>query len=106
MDSNKVIASLCYFSIFFAPVILPIVVYFVSEGETKVHAKKAFWSHIVPYLVLVTGFIVFGVVGITTNSGTIAGLSFITIFLIFGLLCLFYFIWNIIKGIQVLQGKA
>nr|WP_233252884.1 MULTISPECIES: DUF4870 domain-containing protein [unclassified Geobacillus] len=49
MNSNKVLASLCYFSIFFAGFIFPIVVYFVADDQAvKQHAKKAFLSHLIP----------------------------------------------------------
>jgi hypothetical protein len=43
VNFNKVLASLCYFSIF------PIVVYFVADDQAvKQHAKKAFLSHLIP----------------------------------------------------------
>ena len=52
--TNKIIASLNYFSVFFAPFLLPIAVYFiVDHHEVKEHAKKALISHIVPFLSII-----------------------------------------------------
>lgn len=52
MNRNQaIIASLCYFSVFIAPIIVPIVAYFVvNEKETKRHAIRSLISHIVPFV--------------------------------------------------------
>ncbi|XQY91461.1 hypothetical protein ACNRWW_18500 [Metabacillus sp. HB246100] len=50
--TNKFVASLNYFSVFFAPFLLPIAIYFIADHhEVKEHAKKALISHIVPFLI-------------------------------------------------------
>ncbi|WP_240514898.1 DUF4870 domain-containing protein, partial [Bacillus cereus] len=54
---NVILSSLCYFSIFFAPFFFPILLYLICEGEVKYHAKKAFWTHLIPYLSIIIGFI-------------------------------------------------
>ena len=33
MEGNKLLAALCYFSVFFAPFLFPIIVYFVTKHE-------------------------------------------------------------------------
>ncbi|NQD52466.1 DUF4870 domain-containing protein, partial [Bacillus altitudinis] len=35
MRENKILSSLCYFSIFFAPFLFPIIVYFLGKDEVK-----------------------------------------------------------------------
>ena len=68
MKGNNILSSLCYFSIFFAPFLLPIIVYFVAEDEVKYHAKKAFWSHVFPYAILFGGLALSGVYGLSFNQ--------------------------------------
>lgn len=46
---QSIIASICYFSVFFMPFIVPIVAYFVvDQKETKRHSLRALWSHVLP----------------------------------------------------------
>ena len=105
MEGNKLLASLCYFSVFFAPFLFPIIVYFVAKHErVKMHAKKSFLSHLIPVvIVLVAGglFLFFVIIGV---DGWI-GLPFIGV-MIGGVVHVVVIIWNIIKGIQVLQESG
>ncbi len=72
MNRNQaIIASLCYFSVFIAPIIVPIVAYFVvNEKETKRHAIRSLISHIVPFVGWLVLFIAFlgGAVAIDGDS--------------------------------------
>ena len=101
-SSSKVLSSLSYFSIFFAPFLLPVLVYVLSkEEDVKHHAKRALVSHIVPLFVIIFG-IGFGVVlGLsvvdTYSMGTVI-ISYVT----GGLLYVIFFDWNIIQGIKIL----
>ncbi|OZI12663.1 DUF4870 domain-containing protein [Bacillaceae bacterium SAS-127] len=104
MRANQVLSSLCYFSIFFAPFLFPIIVYFVADEEVKSHAKSAFWSHVIPFLVLVVGIILSGVLGIGTQGEIAVGIGIVVTYGIFALIGLCFFIWNIVKGIKVLLG--
>ncbi|GIN85369.1 membrane protein [Heyndrickxia sporothermodurans] len=101
-SSNKAISALCYFSIFFAGFILPLIVYFVSnDDEVKKHAKSAFISHIIPFV-----FIPLAIIAIFFDLGMITGggipLFLIGIGIIGGIVSFIIFIWNIYKGIKVL----
>ena len=99
MDSNKIISSLCYFSIFFAGFIFPIAVYFiVSDPEVRGHAKKALFSHVVPFLTMVFFIIPF----IFTGGVEAAAAGMFIIFGLFSLISLIVVIWNVVKGIKVL----
>jgi hypothetical protein len=107
MDSNKVLSSLCYFSVFFAGFIFPIIVYFVSDDfNVKQHAKKALLSHLIPFITIIF-FVVFaltaGAFNPESSPEAIPGLVFLGI-IISGILNTIVIIWNIIKGIKVLKG--
>ncbi|MBO8176174.1 MAG: DUF4870 domain-containing protein [Bacillus sp. (in: Bacteria)] len=105
METNKILSSLCYFSIFFAGFIFPIVVYFVTNNpETKRHAKSAFLSHLIPFIGIV--FIIMGLIldiGIFT-SGSGIPFFFILSFVVYGILVAIVIMWNVIKGIKVLMN--
>ncbi|WP_299093817.1 hypothetical protein [uncultured Metabacillus sp.] len=101
--TNKVLASINYFSVFCAPFLLPIVIYFiVDHSEVKKHAKKALISHILPFLSIlaVIGAIIF------SSFTNLSEASYLTIFfggfIVVGLINLIVFIWNLVKGIKLL----
>ncbi|WP_432339210.1 hypothetical protein [Bacillus tequilensis] len=106
MNRNQsIIASLCYFSVFIAPIIVPIVVYFVvDEKETKRHAIRSLISHIIPFVGWLFLFIAFlgGAIAIDADS-------LLPVFVIFGgaiiyfLVVISIIIWNVIQGIKVLR---
>ncbi|MBB3869105.1 DUF4870 domain-containing protein [Parageobacillus toebii NBRC 107807] len=108
MNSNKVLASLCYFSIFFAGFIFPIVVYFVADDQAvKQHAKKAFLSHLIPAATILLFIISAIFAGLTGGGSDVSfwvssGLVWLG-FAIAGVVNLVVVVWNIIKGIQVLK---
>ncbi len=108
LSTNKVLSALCYFSVFFAPFILPIVVYFVVEDvEVKRHAKRSLVSHLIPaatillFIALAASPVLFGHWGEESLfvGGGLAWLGF----LVAGVVNLVVVIWNVIKGIQVLK---
>ncbi|APH06919.1 hypothetical protein A9C19_02055 [Bacillus weihaiensis] len=103
--TNKFVASLNYFSVFFAPFLLPIAIYFIADHhEVKEHAKKALISHIVPFLSIV-GLIIIGLFSMFSNP---TEATFFTVFFIgmvlAGLINLIVVIWNIVKGIKLLMS--
>jgi Domain of unknown function (DUF4870) len=101
MKGNTILSSLCYFSILFAPFLFPLIVYFVAESEVKYHAKKALWTHLVPYVALLLGFIL----SIIIPYKPTIGIGFILTFGITAILTVYYFIWNIVKGVKLLTAQ-
>jgi hypothetical protein len=116
LNNNRVLSSLCYFSIFFAGFILPLIVFFVvNEPDVKRHAKRAFISHLLLLVPTIIGIIIF--VGVIifygfepnqfgSNSFTGDGLLMIAwlLFIVLeAVLSLVVFIWNIVQGIKVLK---
>ena len=104
MDNERVLASLSYFSIFFAPFLFPIILFFIVKDEfVKQHAKRALLSHLVP---VVFGFILVFLLltsswlaDINDSNGTgivIGMLAYLAV--TFG-----FFVWKIVQGIRVLK---
>ncbi|UYO35275.1 hypothetical protein NF868_14685 [Bacillus zhangzhouensis] len=104
---QSIIASICYFSVLFMPFIVPVVAFFVvDQKETKRHAVRALWSHLLPVAACIL--LVFG--SIPFLLATQAGDSLIpvmTVFILSFLVAVGFLIsviWNIIQGIKVLQS--
>ncbi|MCZ8522383.1 MULTISPECIES: DUF4870 domain-containing protein [Paenibacillus] len=98
MDTRKITASLCYFSIFFAGFLIPAVVYFITNDyEVRYHAKKALISHILPF------FSLFLMVILWLIAPTLTGLFLfgIAVAILYGLVI----VYNVVKGIQVLLDR-
>jgi len=101
MNTNKLISSLCYFSIFFAGFIFPIAVYFVVDShEVKSHAKVALFSHLIPLITIPLIFIPAIFVGMIDNL-----VPFILIVSFTVIVNIAVAVWNIVKGIKVLVGE-
>lgn len=98
METRRLIAALCYLSIFFAGFILPILVYLVTnDDEIRSHARRAFVSHALPFFSLVILLLLW------LTSPHLAGLLPIlaVTLLLYGVVL----IWNVIKAVQVLVGR-
>lgn len=104
MESRKVLSSLCYFSIFFAGFIFPLVVLIASGDEiTKKHAKSALLSHLIP-LITVPLLIFALVYEFASMEAEIPVFTIITVVLMV-LVSIIVVIWNIIKGVKVLIAE-
>ncbi|MEE6453076.1 DUF4870 domain-containing protein [Gottfriedia acidiceleris] len=102
METNKILSSLCYFSVFFAPFLFPIIVYFIAKDQQlKSHSKRAFFSHILPFLTI----IILAIISLFTFNtiGDGAGFALIGGFILALIVNLIVFIWNIVQGIKVLM---
>ena len=74
MDNQRILSALCYFSILFAPFLLPLIVYFVSpDTEVKYHAKRSLLSHLIPVALGIVGFIVLMIGSVAMFSTTVDG---------------------------------
>lgn len=94
--SKKAISALCYFSLFFAPFLFPIAVYFIADdSEVMEHAKKSFLSHLLPIIAVPLGIIIIFETQYHLTAIIISAL-------IFGTLTLIVMIWNMVKGIKVI----
>ncbi|MEH7112699.1 DUF4870 domain-containing protein [Neobacillus niacini] len=101
METRKVLSGLCYFSIFFAGILFPLVVMFASGDDvTKSHAKKAFVSHLLPLIpVPLLIFALFTDINAINNEAIpVFTLVTVGIMVLIGLIVT---IWNVIKGVKV-----
>lgn len=113
MQTDKVLAALSYFSIFFAPFLFPLVVWIVVDnGEVKRHAKLAFISHLVPVILGFAAFLIFTFsmysfnfthMEMGPNEFSFWTLAPVLFMLIYGILLLAIVVWNIVQGIKVLR---
>ncbi|PEE40966.1 DUF4870 domain-containing protein [Bacillus pseudomycoides] len=103
MEGNNILSSLSYFSIFFAPLLFQIIIYFVAEEEVKYHAKKALWTHLIPYVTIIIGLTISGALGFSSINENAIGIAVIVTFAIAFIINIYYFIWNIVKGVKVLK---
>ena len=104
METRKVLSSLCYFSIFFAGFVFPLIVYFASGDDvTKSHAKRSLLSHLIP--LIPTALMVFTILNDIFNlHDRISALTIISIVVLL-LTWVIVIIWNIIKGVKVLINE-
>lgn len=106
MEQSKGINALSYLSAFFAPFVVPIIIYFVSkEADVRHHAKRAFISHIIPIVLGLVLFFTFLATAYTANqlvSDTVT-YGFIAAFIGYGIVTFALLIWNIVQAIKVLR---
>ncbi|MGD6794268.1 DUF4870 domain-containing protein [Metabacillus indicus] len=104
MNTNKLLSSLCYFSIFFAPFLFPIIVYFIAdERDVKQHAKKSLFSHLVPLLTLILPFFMMLFAGLAGSPEALAVGIVIFGFILIGIVNIAVFVYNIVQGIKILK---
>jgi hypothetical protein len=107
MDQSKGLSALGYLSFFFAPFIVPIVLFFVSKEElVRHHAKRALIAHIIPIILGIIFVIVFfGSAFMVTldSTGDSFFLVFIIAFIIYAILTFILAIWNLVQAIKVLR---
>ncbi|WJY27637.1 MULTISPECIES: DUF4870 domain-containing protein [Sporosarcina] len=121
MTSAKALSSLSYFSIFFAPLLVPLIVWFaVEDRDVKHHSKRAFISHLIPAFLIAAAsvFSFFRLLTMKTRTeqlltdpgaaGMLESYSYmgaapLLIMLAYGFLFLIVLIWNIVQGIKVFK---
>ncbi len=115
---NRVLSALCYFSVLFAPFLLPLIVYFISpDTDVKYHAKRSFLSHLIPvalgiigfFVLMVSSFSMFNTMDYSMAPDVTSSFDFmaagipILFMLLYGILSIVVLIWNIVQGIKVIQ---
>ncbi|WP_054956180.1 DUF4870 domain-containing protein [Paenibacillus dakarensis] len=96
---RQLLSSLSYFSIFFAPFIFPVIVWIVSnDNYVELHAKRALISHVFP---VIAGIILLFMAIGSGSFGAVIGYVILFAIIYFGA-----FVYNVVKGIQVLREYA
>ena len=108
MDQSKGLSALSYLSFYFAPFILPFIIFIVTKEESvKIHSKKAFISQLIPILLGIL-YIIFFFTSVLSMNETLSIQDFFVSshFIAFVLLVLLTFIsaiWNLVQAIKVLR---
>ncbi|MBC2183533.1 DUF4870 domain-containing protein [Listeria sp. FSL L7-0233] len=108
MNDHRILNALSYFSILFAPIIVPVLIWiFAKSEEVSHHAKVALLTHIIP---TIAGFLSFSSLFVTAllNGGIFTGMSFFltgSLFIFTLIAVVGLFIYNIVRGIQMLCAK-
>jgi hypothetical protein len=97
----RVISSLGYMSIIFAPFLVPVMIFcFMNDHlEVREHARIAFQTHLIPIVALAMMSILFFEMGMLFNGFSIV------CFIVFGGIAVTAVVWNIVKGIKILLAK-
>ncbi|WP_373676008.1 hypothetical protein, partial [Enterococcus faecium] len=95
-SANNILSSFCYFSVFFAPFIFPLIVWILASGDTSRHAGKALLYHILPIIFFIVSFLILSAYSYDHNNITLT-VGLITAFLTF-----YYIIKNLYLGIKLL----
>lgn len=119
-DSERILAGFCHLSVFFAPLILPLVVWLAAKNSSPYashQGKQAFFFHLIYGVVGVVIAVVifftvfaglFGAVGPRSDPGPASVGAFAGLFLLWGLiavLSLFDIGFSIYGAVQAFQGR-
>lgn len=105
-QGERVLAALSYFSIFFAPIILPIFIWIFADRPTSSHAAKSLVYHIITYIGPILLILSIGFGGIlVNNSETITSVIMITVAIILFIITIWYTVKNIYRGVKVLVSE-
>lgn len=99
-STEKLLACLSYFSVFFAPILFPLIVWLVAPQPVSTHGKKALIYHVLPS---VLSFIAFGcMLTIFNTSGAVLTTFLVIVIVITIIGALYYLVYNLYSGIKVL----
>lgn len=104
LSNRSLLSALNYFSLFFAPLVFPLITLIFDYKEMKKHGKRAFISHLIPTLTLIviaiSCYISAKLAGTKTPNSVLASGCPIVIFLItFGVI-----VWNVKEGVKQLKA--
>ena len=104
-SSRSLLSSLNYFSLFFAPVVFPLITIIAGRAEIKKHGTRALISHLLPvpmYAIMIMIIQLSLYLEITEQRSSILEISG-TIFVI--LTVVGVAVWNVVQGINVLRRQ-
>lgn len=102
--TQKLLAALSYISYFFLPIIFPLVVWIVGADRAfiKSHAKRAFWSQLIPVIFILVLLLAIGITGSFNPSSISWGWMTIALVAIVGIVTLISLIYNLVNAVRVL----
>ncbi|PAK99828.1 hypothetical protein B8W96_09650 [Lentilactobacillus parakefiri] len=101
---NKLVNSLSYLSIIFAPFIFPFIVWLISDNNRDMHdtARHAFILHLIPVVLTILTFLIAGISGVVSEKAAFTGFLFLALIALVALVDLGMFIYNLYLGIKIL----
>ncbi|MFP5162965.1 DUF4870 domain-containing protein [Staphylococcus equorum] len=99
-QSERLLSALSYFSVFFAPLIFPIVIWVLADKPVSIHAKKSLLYHILPYILIVIGSAILGYSGMVSSTAVSVILLLIGFIALIG--AIYFIIYNLYCGIKIL----
>lgn len=104
MSNSKIIKALSYLSITFAPLLVPLIIWILSQSASSVqyHARRAFFLHLWPVILTVGALIVIGVTGVTTNDVFSTSAVSLLLLGVIAVIDVVLYIYNLVYGIKVL----
>lgn len=123
LDNSKLLSSLSYFSVFFAPLLLPFIVWIVADNkDVKHHSKRALISHLIPTVLLVAASIIsfFQFFSFRQTSADFLnsenmisaphsigfwGAAPILFMMMYSFLFVIVLIWNVVQGVKVFKTQ-
>lgn len=106
LKNPKTLICASYLSILFAPVIVPLFIFFTTKNEdVKIHSKRAFISHLIPvcfsFLLFLLSFFAFFATTIEKFSMFfLVVIIFITLYFV---LYISLIIWNVLQAIRSMK---
>src|SRR5699024_1332365 len=100
ISNRRLLSSLNYFSIFFAPFLFPFIKILVGEKYIKEHGQKAFLSHSIPVILYFIMMSVFSLSSYLDQPNSILVILGVTILAIISVSVV---IWNVIQGVKVIK---
>lgn len=99
-QSEKILAALSYFSVFFAPIIFPILVWILAGKPISTHAKKSLLFHLLSYILIIISSVLLGFTGSVTSQALYIVLMILAVLGAFG--SIYFVIYNLLFGIKIL----
>lgn len=100
--TSNVLGSLSYLSIFFAPVLFPIIVWIVADAPASTYSKKALLNHVMSWVCMVLAIICFVMAPAVYKQSTVLMVILFILGIAFIVGSGVLFIINIVRGIQLL----
>ncbi|WP_088809390.1 MULTISPECIES: DUF4870 domain-containing protein [Listeria] len=106
MNNHRIVNALSYFSILFAPILVPLFIWVFGEArDVKHHSKVALFTHILPTIGVFLTFCILSLVAVSTDSSHTVGFVAFGVVVTLVILTATLFLFNIIQGVRMLVGR-
>lgn len=65
---SDILGGISYLSVFFAPVLFPLIVWIVAQPPASIHARNALFNHIMSWVMVVLGLVTLSISPAFVNS--------------------------------------